>query len=722
MFLRLDVGDIISVVEGDYEIKNIMPDGKLLLLKQFGHDSLFMTQSELLKRYADRLLKIVRREDRRRVRIDTFRKTTARDPNIDPDPRARIRQLLLVEYDKSPVARSDKSLNAFIRNFDLPKDLDDANYRPSAGTLRRDIRNRIENGHRPIHIMSYKSSRSTSTRMDESSVRLLLKCVDWFYEKRERRVADAYDRLRSLVDYLNLRARRYGRYSGLKCPSHETVRYWIRRCENFALCKKKYGEKAARRRFQGSSSAREAKRPLDVVMIDATTLDAFVIVDNDSGNVLGRPTLMAAIDVCTRMILAIFITFEPPSIYAVMNCIKGILTPKEGIIAQKFPDLREPFVAFGLLRLIVLDNALENVGSSLQDALRDLSIDVEWAPVKSPEFKVHIERFFGTLNTGLLHRLPGGVPAPPKELREQDIDPRKQACMTIDRLEELVLQFILEVYQYRYHRGINDIPIRLWEKLTKIHGIDVLDDLTRIDDACGYVKKANLTRDGVKVEGLRFHDRNTVTELLADLLPLSPRGRRRKPSNSVPVKIKFDPEDISKIRVWNSHTLTYQELPNVEQHYSKGMSLWFHRVLRKRAKQEQEEFVSESDRVRARVRLTRSVENAGATDKLRRARIVTQIESLSSLDVQHAPPRHDGKAPVVSTAPGMENRADGGEMPAGFLRGRAKRKVNTNKHRKSVGSRSKKETISAPSTGLELKDPSSFMTYIGKAEGWDERD
>lgn len=74
MFLRLDVGDIISVVEGDYEIKNIMPDGKLLLLKQFGHDSLFMTQSELLKRYADRLLKIVRREDRRRVRIDTFRK------------------------------------------------------------------------------------------------------------------------------------------------------------------------------------------------------------------------------------------------------------------------------------------------------------------------------------------------------------------------------------------------------------------------------------------------------------------------------------------------------------------------------------------------------------------------------------------------------------------------------------------------------------------------
>lgn len=722
MFLRLDVGDIVLAVEGDYEIKNIMPDGSLVLQKQFGQDSLFMSQSELLKRYADRRLRIVKREDRRRARVETFGKTTARDPNIDPGPRARIRQLLLVAYDKSPVALSDKSLKAFIRNFDLPKDLNEANCRPSAGTLRRDIRNRIENGHRPISIMGYKSSRSASLRMAEDVVTLLLKSVYWFYEKRERTVAEAYDRLKSVVDILNLRARRYGRYSGLKCPSHETVRHWIRRCENYDLHKKKYGDKAARRRYQGSSGAREAKRPLDVVMIDATTLDAFTIVDNDRRNVLGRPTLVAAIDVCTRMILAIFITFEPPSIYAVMNCIKDVLTPKQDIIARKFPDLRKPFVAFGCMRCVILDNALENVGSSTQDNLRDFGIDVEWAPVKTPEFKVYIERFFGTLNTGLLHKLPGGVPAPPKELREQDIDPRKQACMTINHLEELVLQFVLEVYQYRYHRGIDDIPIKRWERLTKEHGIDVLDDLTRIDDACGYVKKAILTRDGVKVEGLRFHDRNTITELLADLLPSAPRGKRRKSSNSVPVKIKFDPADISKIRVWNSHTRSYQELPNVQQHYSKGVSLWFHRVLRKWAKEEQEEFVSESDRVKARVRLTRSVENAGATDKLRRARFMTQIESSSSLEVQHAPPRHDGNAPVVSITPGMENRADGGESPAGFLRGRAARKVNANKRQKSAASRSKKQSTTVPETGLRLKDPSSFMAHIGKAEGWDERD
>ncbi|MFA7637725.1 MAG: hypothetical protein WCY02_00315 [Parvibaculum sp.] len=721
MLLRLDVGDIISMPEGDYEIKQVMPDAKLVLQKKYGHDSLLISQDNLLKQYAERLIKVVRCEDRMRARIASFGQTTAPDPNVVPDPRARIRQFLLIEYDKSPVALSDKSLKEFIRNAALPKDLDAENYRPSAGTLRRDIRNRSENGFRPLAIMGRRSGQSVSVRMADDVVVLLLKTVFWFYGKRERTIAGAHDRLDNLIRILNRRGKRYGRYSGLKCPSHETVRNWIRRCETYDLCKKKYGEKTARGRFKGSGSAREAKRPLDAVMIDATVLDTFTIVDAEGRNVLGRPTLMVAIDVCTRMILAIFITFEPPSIYAVMNCIKDVLTPKQDIIARKFPDLRKPFVAFGMPYLLILDNGLENVGSSMQDALRDLGINVEWAPVKTPEYKVYVERFFRTLNTSLLHKLPGGVPAPPKELREQDIDPRKQACMTLNHLEEVILQFVLENYQCHPHRGIDDIPLRRWEKLTKAHGIDVLDDLTRIEDACGYVKNANLTKHGVKVEGLRFHDRDIVTGLLADLLPSAPRGKKRKLSDSVPIKIKFDPADISRIRVWNSYRRAYQELPNVQQRYSKGMSLWFHRVLKKRARQEQEEFVSESDRLKARVRLTRSIENAGAVDKHRRTRLVTQIASSSSLEIDHAPPRHDGNAPVVKVTSGMEDRADGGEAPAGFLRGRAAARKTANKRKKAAALEQKPQVPASP-VNLKLENPETFMTHIDKAEGWQDYD
>lgn len=719
MYLRLSVGDIVSCLKGDYELKQVMPDGHLVLQKQFGHESIFMSQDELLKQHAERQLRVSRRIDYWRDRAASLKAYTPRDPNVELGPKAKIRQLLLVQYDKSPVALSDKSLKAFIRDADLPKELDAAGWRPSAGTFRRDIRNRTENGLRPLAIMGRRRKRSSSVRMSQEVSRLLIKCVYWYYAERDRTVYDACDRLKTVVDKLNLRARRYGRISKLTCPSHETVRNWIRRCENYDFYKKKFGEKEARRRYSGAGSGREAKRPLDVVMIDATPMDAFIIVDPDTGNVLGRPTLLVAIDVCTRMILGTFITFEPPSIYSVMNCIKNALTWKKELVAQKFPDLRKPFVAFGCGKLFILDNALENVGSSMQDSLRDLGIDVEWAPVETPEFKTYVERFFGTLNTGLLHKLPGGVPAPPKQLREQGIDPRKQACMTLDRLEELVLQFILEVYQYRHHRGIDDIPLLRWEKLTRKYGIDFIDDLTRIDDACGYVKNATLTRDGIKVEGLRFHDRDIVTGLLADLLPAAPRGRRRKPSNSVPVKIKLDPADISEIRVWNSVTSSYQPLPNVQKRYSQGTSLWFHRLLKKLARQEQEEFVSEDERLRARRRLARSIENAGAIDKYKRSRLVSQLSSSSSVEIGYAPPRHDGNATTVEVSPGMENRADGGEKPAGFLRGRAAQARAKKKREKSDAPR-QKDRAQAPSEDLKLENPQAFMAHIGNSDGWDD--
>jgi putative transposase len=291
--------------------------------------------------------------------------------------------------------------------------------------------------------------------------------------------------------------------------------------------------------------------------------------------------------------------------------------------------------------------------------------------------------------------------------------------MTLDRLEELVLQFILEVYQYRYHRGIDDIPLMRWEKLTKEHGIDFIDDLTRIDGACGYVKNATLTRDGIKVEGLRFHDRDIVTGLLADLLPSAPRGRRRKPTNSVPVKIKLDPADISEIRVWNPITSSYQPLPNVQQRYSQGVSLWFHRLLKKVARQEQEEFVSEDERLKARRRLTKSIENAGVVDKYKRSRLASQLSSSSSVEIGYAPPRHDGNATTVEVSPGMENRADDGERPAGFLRGRAAQERAMKKRKKSDAPRQKGRT-QAPSEDLKLENPQAFMAHIGNSDGWDD--
>ncbi|MBO6693317.1 MAG: hypothetical protein JJ922_15035, partial [Parvibaculum sp.] len=167
MYLRLSVGDIVSCLKGDYELKQVMPDGHLVLQKQFGHESIFMSQDELLKQHAERQLKVSRRIDYWRDRAASLKAYTPRDPNVELGPKAKIRQILLVQYDKSPVALSDKSLKAFIRDADLPKELEAAGWRPSAGTFRRDIRNRTENGLRPLAIMGRRRKRSSSVRMSQ---------------------------------------------------------------------------------------------------------------------------------------------------------------------------------------------------------------------------------------------------------------------------------------------------------------------------------------------------------------------------------------------------------------------------------------------------------------------------------------------------------------------------------------------------------------------------
>jgi putative transposase len=718
--LNLSVGDVISTVDGTFEIKKIMPDGALVLQKQFGTESSHMPQDTLLTLHAKRQLTFWKRDDPWPKRAQTLTRYTALDPNEKISARAKIRQLLLIDYDKSPVSLTDKSLNTFIKEAKLPKELDACGWRPSAGTLRRDIRSRSENGLRPIAIMG-RRRRSSNVRVEKEIATLLFKSIHWYYEHPARTVGDTRDRLERVIEILNLRAKRQGRFAELVCPSHETVRQWIRRCENYYLLKRKSGEHVARRQYKGSASGRDAKRPLDVVMIDATKMDAFTIVDPITRNVLGRPTLLVAIDVCTRMILGIFITFEPPSIYAIMNCIKNLLTWKQEIVAERFPDIRKPYVACGRPQLLILDNGLENVGASMQDTLHDLGIGVEWAPVRTPEYKAIVERFFDTLNKGLLHKLPGGVPAAPKQLREQDVDPRKQACMTIESLEKLVLQFILEVYQYRPHRGIDDIPMKRWEELTKIHGIEMIDDLSRIDDACGYVKNANLTRDGIKTDGLKFHDSEIVTQLLADLLPSVPRERRRKPTNSVPVKIKIDPGNISEIRVWNSCTNSYQALPNVHKDYSNGMSLWFHKVLKNNAKQNQEAFVSESDRLKARRRMVLAAENAGAIEKYNRTRILSQISSTSTVEVSHAPPRHDGNAPIIEVSTGMDNRADDGQVPKGYSRGGSSRKKKKKETRKQINHHDHEHTKTS-SNLLTVQNANAFMARIDESEGWNDND
>lgn len=62
---------------------------------------------------------------------------------------------------------------------------------------------------------------------------------------------------------------------------------------------------------------------------------------------------------------------------------------------------------YGRFDEIIVDNGKEFAGVAMEHTLADLGTTLRLAPVASPQHKAIVERFFGTLNSLLVRKLPG---------------------------------------------------------------------------------------------------------------------------------------------------------------------------------------------------------------------------------------------------------------------------------------------------------------------------
>ena len=91
---------------------------------------------------------------------------------------------------------------------------------------------------------------------------------------------------------------------------------------------------------------------LFIVAMDHTELD-IDIIDDKSGLVIGRPWITVGIDLFTRMIWCLHVSFEPPSANKVRKALQhGIFFKKA---KQKYNTINE-WDIFGVPSIIQLDN------------------------------------------------------------------------------------------------------------------------------------------------------------------------------------------------------------------------------------------------------------------------------------------------------------------------------------------------------------------------------
>lgn len=404
------------------------------------------------------------------------------------------------------------------------------------------------------------------TRLNQEVIRIMEAVINEIYMRREKCSID------TVWLEVNRRVYEENQYlpsaNKLTTPHRNTIANHIERMDLMDRFIAKEGKRKAKHKMTQFNKLDKVKLPLQRVEIDHTVLDLIVVDEEDFA--LGRPTLTYCIDVATRYPLGYYLGFEPPSYLAVMECLYHAITPKTG--TQERYGTAKGWQAHGLPTTLVIDNGKEFIGKDLEMACSQLGIELLRTPVKTPHFKGTVERAFGSLNTRLFHQIGGTTFS--NITQKGDYKSVKKAFITLEKLDKILHKHIVDVYAETRHRGLNGIPARRWE--------------AHLDDGWFPRLPHNardlwilLGRNETRVVNHYGIDLNSIRYQSQDLIHL--RHKYKK------VQLKYHPNDLSHIYVYEPDEERYLKIPALDQVYTEGLSLWKHKIIKKYMKEQKQD-------------------------------------------------------------------------------------------------------------------------------------
>lgn len=233
---------------------------------------------------------------------------------------------------------------------------------------------------------------------------------------------------------------------GLLPPSEKTFRAEIKRRKEESVVLARQGRRAVYgiTEFQwhvDQSTPRHGERPFEIGHIDHTELDV-ELVDSRTGANLGRPWLTILLDAFTRLVIAFFLTFDPPSYRSCMAVIRNAVR-RHGRIPKT----------------IVVDQGSDFESLYFEALLARLETHKKSRPAAKGRFGSVIERFFGVSNQSFIHNLRGNSQAlqRPRSMSPSH-DPRALAVWTLPALTDAFEGFIDTVYACLKHPALGMSP------------------------------------------------------------------------------------------------------------------------------------------------------------------------------------------------------------------------------------------------------------------------
>ncbi len=282
-----------------------------------------------------------------------------------------------------------------------------------------------------------------------------------------------------------------------------------------------------------------AARPLDIVQVDHTLVDV-MIVEGGHRKSIGRPWITVVFDVATRVVLGFHLTLKAPSATSVGLALAMAALPKDDWLRDR--GLKISWAAFGLPRLLHLDNGSDFHSLAFQRGCDQYGIRLEYRPPGRPHFGGHIERYLGTLMRRI-HGLPGSTSSNPVQRGRYRSE--AHARMTLDELEKWIAVEIAGRYQQYVYRGLHAIPAQAWDRGIRDRPARRIHDVVQFVIDFLPAETRRITRNGLQIGLIRYWD-----PLLARMFPVGTH-----------VLVRFDPRDLSKVYVPSVSGTDYLVVP-----------------------------------------------------------------------------------------------------------------------------------------------------------------
>lgn len=386
---------------------------------------------------------------------------------------------------------------------------------------------------------------------------------------------------------------------------------------------------------------------LERVEIDHTPLD-LIVIDKTTMLPLGRAWLTLALDKFSRIVVGFYISFNAPSSYSVLQCLKQMILTKDDLL-KRYPDIQNEWPVFGVPDLLALDNGMDLHADALKKACLELGIQILYCPAATPEMKGSVERFFRTINQGLIHKLPGTTFSNIDE--RGDYPAEDLAAIDMETLVHLVTKWTVDVYNVSPHRGINDTPLNKWRSSAKYRDIELPVYPTQLEVIVGVPARRTVFHYGIELEGLHYNNRQ-----LQEVRKIS--------GQNLQVELKFYEDQVQFIDVFDPFTKEYLRVDAVHEDYTKDLHREAHRLARVQARKRFGEQYSMPDLMDAREEIEGIIKDALKAKKMGSRKLaanllmqdsVSVFESRNPIEDIHKPPKRNTSSSPEPLESGLDD-------------------------------------------------------------------